>query len=44
VFKLKEGKLNKVFVLSFKGLKLEVIYRVEIQGNFCVVCSKESKQ
>jgi hypothetical protein len=38
MFKLKEKKFNKVFVLNLRGLKLEAIFKVEVQGNIFVVC------
>jgi hypothetical protein len=44
MFKLKENKLNKAIVLNLRKLKLEAIFRVEVQGNICVVCSREVKQ
>ncbi len=44
MFKLKEEKFNKKIVLNLKGFKLEAIFKVEVQGNICVVCSREVKQ
>lgn len=38
VFKLKEKKFNKVFVLNLRRLKLEAIFKVEVQGNIFIVC------
>jgi hypothetical protein len=31
-------------VLISRGLKFEVIFRVEAEANICVVCSREVKQ